>query len=233
VAVRLLDNSDAEIAKISLIQEIGPLNPALETQIAAATDQPGPGASNLDVVREVINDYYSYYQSVQLQSPEGDDSFKSYVCSFIFDGALRNTRKDRRDSFNQLAASIDSNIDAFPILTAKGVGVCDIRLALLAMNYPTGSPLLAWTELPEAPDKNAFADEQLRQQLAGLSEADKIDLLNIARFPKTNITHCAKIIENLRNKYFNGTSFKDVVTGMNGTRSHWINKHYIAGPIAT
>jgi hypothetical protein len=232
LTVRLLDASDAELASISIIQEIGQLNPSLETQISAATEQPGAGAANLEVTREVINDYYTYYQGVKLKNPEPDDAFKRFVCSYLFNGTLKNTPDQRKDNFTTLSAALDSNADAFSIATATGVGVCDIRLALLAMVYPAGASLLPWTEIPEPTDQHALADEQLRQKLAALNDNDRIDLLNIARFPKTNITWCAGIIEALRDKYFAGTGFKDVATGMSGTRSHWIDKHYSKGPIA-
>ena len=232
VTVRLLDPGAAELGKISIIQEVGTLNPALETSIAEATNKPGPGISHPDVMRELVNDYYSYFQNVTLKVPEADNAFKRFVCSFIFDGILRNTREDRKTLLSQLARALENGVDEFPNLAAAGAGVCEIRLGLLAMTFPPSSPLLEWVELPEVPDKNAVADEQFRQKLTTLSLADKIDLLNIARFPKTNINHCAHIVETLRDRYFPGTSFNDVLTGMSGTRAHWIAKHYARGPIA-
>jgi hypothetical protein len=232
VTARILDAGAVELGKITIIQEIGPLNPALETQIADAVNKPGPGVSNPEVIREVVNDYYSYYQNVTLKVPEPGDAFKRFICSFLFDGTLKNTHENRKTLLNQLAAAVENNGEEFSTIIAAGVGVCDIRLGLLAMNFPLSAPLLEWTELPEAPDKSAFADEQLRQNLVSLSEADKIDLVNISRFPKTNITLCAHIVETLRDKYFAGASFNDVMTGMSGTRQHWIAKHYSQGPIA-
>lgn len=232
VTVRLLDAGAAELGKISIIQEIGTLNPALETSIAESTNKPGPGVSHPDVMRELVNDYYSYYQNVKLKVPESDDAFKRLVCSFIFDGILRSTREDRKTLLSQLARALESDVDEFSNIAAEGAGVCEIRLGLLAMTFPPSSPLLEWVELPEVPDKNAVADEQFRQKLTTLTEDDKIDLVNIARFPKTNINHCAQIVETLRDKYFPGASFNDVLTGMSGTRAHWIAKHYSRGPIA-
>jgi hypothetical protein len=232
LTVTLLDSTENELTSLSIIQEVGQLNPDLETQIEAAIEQSGAGASNLEVIREIINDYYSYYQAVNLQNPEADDSFKRFVCSYLFDGALKNPHKKRQGLFTEMATALESNPDAFAVSAASGIGVCDIRLALLAMIYPIGSPLLPWTELPEPFDQNALADEQLRQTLAGLNDPDKIDLMNIARFPKTAISYCAKILETLRDKYFTGATFKDVISGMNGTRSQRIEKHYLQGPIA-
>jgi len=232
IAVKLLDNTNAVVGQIALIQEIGELNPTTETEIKDATEKEGAGAGDPDAVRELINGFRPYYKDLQLQTPEPDDAFTRFIGGIIFRGGAKNSYEKKQEIFNRLSESLDDNIDAFPLNAAQGVGACDIRLALLAMHYPLSSPHLSWTELPEAADENAFADDQLRQKLNDLTDEAKIDLLNMARFPKTNILFCAKIIENLRNKYFGATSFNDVLTGMNGTRGHWIMKHYLKGPIA-
>jgi hypothetical protein len=233
VTARFLDAGTAELGRITIIQEMGSLNPDLETFISEALNQPGPGASHPDVIREVVNNYHTYYQNVTLKTPEAGDGFVRFIRSFVFDGTLRNAPKDRTMLLDQLAEAIEDNTDAFSTVAAQGAGVCEIRLSLLAMVFPSASPLFEWTELPETPDKNAVADEQLRQKLATLSESDKIDLVNVARFPKTNIKQCAQIVEVLRDKYFAGASFEEVLTGMSGTRAQWIAKHYVRGPIAT
>jgi hypothetical protein len=230
--VQLLDGSNAILASLSLIQEVGGLNPAIEDDIAAATKQAGPGAANPDVLRELVNDYYTYYQGVQLKTPEGDDFFKRFVCGMLFDGAVRYPPSKRKEISNEIVSVLTNNTDAFSTAAGNCIGPAALRLTLLAMHYPEGGPMLPWTELPETGSEHALADELLRQKLNALGENDKIDLVNIARFPKTSIQFCAAIIENLRNKYFPGASFKDVMTGMNGTREHWISKHYNTGPIA-
>jgi hypothetical protein len=232
VDVQLLDGSNNKLASLSLIQEVGGLNPTIEDDIAAAAGQAGPGAGNPDILRELVNEYYIYYQSVHLKTPEGDDSFKRFTCGMLFDGLLKYPTAKRKDINNEIASVLTDNPAAFSIAAGNAVGPAALRLALLAMNYPPGSPLLPWTELPDGGSANALADELLRQKLDAFAEDDKIDLVNIARFPKTNIKFCAAIIENLRDKYFAGASFKDVLTGMNGTREHWISKHYNTGPIA-
>jgi hypothetical protein len=232
VIVRALDSGGTELATLTLIQDVGPLNPALEDLIQTADDAPGPGANNPKVLREIVNAYYSYYQNVALKVPESGDAFKRYVCSFLFDGTLKKTPDEREALLDQLADALENNPDAFPIVALEGVGVCAIRLTLLAMTFPQSSPLLPWTELPQDPNQNAVADDQLRQQLGAFSDDDKVDIFNIARFPKTNITQCGSIVETLRDKYFPGASFDDVLTGMSGTREHWITMHYSKGPLA-
>jgi len=216
---------------VQINQEVGPLNPALEQLIADAESNPGPGASNEDVIREMVNEYYGYYQSVAPQAPEPDDAFKRFVCGLIFDGILKKTRDERKALLNRLFECIENDDTELSSIAGEGVGTGAIRLALLAMIFPTASPLLDWVELPGAANENAVADQDLRQKLDLLSEDDKIDLINLVRFPKTNIAFTARIVETLRDRYFPGTTFNDVVTGLSGTRAHWISQHYYQGPL--
>jgi hypothetical protein len=99
------------------------------------------------------------------------------------------------------------------------------------MTIGSPAPLLAWTELPEPSAQRAVAEEQLRQTLAALDEPQRIDLFNVTRFPKSNITQCGRIIEALRDRYFSGTNFNDILSGMSGTRAHWITRHFREGPL--
>jgi hypothetical protein len=229
LSVRLLGAGNAEQANLALAQDVVPLNAQLEAIITEASREPGPGVSNPDVARELINDHNPYYQAVTLQTPESGDGFSQLLFSMVYDGALQRTAQRRTRHLSQLAESLNSVGTNFGILAAEGAGVCGIRLALLAMSLPT--PLLEWTELPEDSARRAYADEQLRQNLAALDEAARIDLFNLARFPKSNITQCGRILEALRNRYFSGTNFNDVLTGMSGTRAHWIVRHYREGPL--
>jgi hypothetical protein len=91
--------------------------------------------------------------------------------------------------------------------------------------------MLDFTELPEPADQRALAAEQLRQSLAALDEEKRLDLFNLARFPKSNIAQCARILEALRDRYFPGTNFNDVLTGMSGVRAQFIMGQFTDGPI--
>lgn len=231
LTIRLFGTGDTEQSSITLAQEVVPLNAELEALIVNARNETGPTVANTDVARELINDHNLYYQSVALQTPEADDAFQRFVFSMVHDGALQRTAARRKQHLDQLAVSLNSQAPDFVTLTTEGAGVCGVRLALLAMTLGAPSPLLDWAELPEPASQRAFADEQLRQRLAALDKTVQIDLFNLARFPKSNITQCARIIEALRDRYFSGTNFNDVLTGMSSTRAHWIVRHYREGPI--
>lgn len=230
VDVKIKAADSSEKASVQLNQEIVPLNAELEALVLEAADAPGPGIGNIDVARELVNDHNPYYQQVALQTPETGDGFKRFVFSMVSDGALQLNPGQRKSHLDELAAAINSGMGDYVTLAASGAGVCRIRLALLAMVVAGG---LAWTELPEPASPRIAADQQLRETLAALDENKQIDLFNLVRFPKSNITQCGRILEALRNHYFAGANFNDVLTGMSGTRAHWISRHYKEGPIAT
>ena len=236
VTVRILDSSNNEQANLSLTQDIAPLNPILEGLIVSAGDQPGPGVGNPDVVRELVNDYSVYYQGVNLQTPEPGNSFLHFLFSMVFDGAQQRKPDQRKQHVDDLAGALNDQTTDFASLIAEGAGVSAVRLPLLAMTAGVagaGSPAsLTWTELPDVPAQHDSAEVQLCQAVAGLDENVRIDLFTLARFPKSNITACGRMVEGLRDHYFAGTSFSDVLTGMSGTRAQWIVRHYREGPLS-
>lgn len=230
VIVRALGGGNVEQASISFSQDIVSANAELEALINGAQDQPGATVGSPDAARELVNDHNPYYQSVELQTPESGDGFKRFVFSLVYEGAIQRTPAQRQDHLLQFAAALNDGSADYASLAGQGVGVSGIRLPLLAMSLGS-SPPLPWTELPEDSNNRALADEQLRRSLAALDENTRIDLYNLARFPKSNITWCGKILETLRNRYFSGANFDDVLTGMSGTRAFWITKHFKEGPV--
>lgn len=235
VNVRLLDSGHSEQSSIAIHQASVTLQTEIEALISAARNNPGPGVGNPEVARQLVNDHSPYYQDIVLQTPESGDGFQRFVFSMVYDGALQQTVPRRKQHLDQLAASLNNQAGDFQTLAAQGAGVCGIRLALLAMTLtqpPGNTPLLNWTELPEVSPQRLVADERLRQNLAALDQEKRIDLYNLTRFPKSNIMLCGRIIETLRNRYFNGTNFNDVLSGLSATRAHWIIRHFREGPLA-
>ena len=231
LTVRAMNVGNAEQASVSLSQDIVVTSAELEALITNASDQPGAGVGNPDAARELVNDHNPYYQSVELQTPESGDGFKRFVFSMVYEGAIQRDPIQRREHLAQVAAALNDFSTDIVSLAGQGVGVSSIRLALLAMSLGN-SPPLQWTELPEVSSNHALADEQLRSNLAALDENTRIDLFNLARFPKSNIIWCGRILEGLRNRYFPGVNFDDVLTGMSGIRMQRIVRHYRDGPLA-
>ncbi|MFC5412204.1 hypothetical protein ACFPMF_22960 [Larkinella bovis] len=228
VSVRLLGNGNTEQAQLSLQQAVIPPNEELNTLLNEAANQPGPSLGSPEVLQELINEHNLYYQNVTPQTAEAGDGFKRFVFSMVYDGASRKNRTERRAHLRQLALSLNTASADFATLSSSGAGVCEIRPLLLSMILPG---MTAFTLLPEEANQRRVQVEQLLQSLATLDEGKRIDLFNILRFPKSNIVHCGRILEKLRDTYFNTTNFGDVLTGMSGARSQWIIGQYRQGPI--
>lgn len=229
VTLRLLNAASAEIAKLELSQEVGPLNAELETLIAGAANNPGAGMGNPDVLRELVNDHNPYYMNVPLQTPETSNAFSQYLFSTVVDSVLETKQEKRNYLLEQVAASINDGETDFVSAIAPGLGVAKVRMLLLAMLLPPAN--LPFNELPFENAENAAADEQLRQQIVAMSEEDKIDFFNRVRFPKSNIFFSGKLLEALRDKFFSGVNFDDVIQKMSGTMAEWITLNYNKGPL--
>lgn len=227
--VRLLDGGSSEVASLSLTQEIGPLNVVLEEMIAKAVDKPGPTVSNVEVIREVVNDHNPYYKDVPLKTPESGNSFLNFLFSMTNDGVLQRSSAERKSQLELVANSINNGETDFVSAIGSGLGVCGLRMLLLTMLLSPS--LLPYQELPDPTDKNMIADAQIRQKLAALSESDRIDLFNVIRFPKTNIKACGQVLEALRDRFFSGVNFNDVLTKMSGAMGDWILLNYKKGPL--
>jgi hypothetical protein len=228
VAVRIRDGGGSALAQLSLTQDVVQPSPELEDLIEQARNQAGPAVSHPDVARELVNDHNPYYQNATPTSGTPDAAFRRLLFSVVLDGALRHDPARRRAHVSHLAAALNDDGD-LATLAGEGVGVSGVRLPLLAM---VGVPAeLPWTEVPETPAEQAHADLEVRTAFAALSETSRIDLFNLARFPKSNVAWCGRILEALRDRYFAGASFDEVLTGMSGTRAHWIVKHFREGPL--
>jgi hypothetical protein len=235
VRVRLLGAGDAEQAAVTMAQDAVATNAELEELIANARNDAGPTIANPEVARELVNDHNPYYQGVTVRAAATGESFQKIVFNVVYGGALLRTAAKRKQHAAQLAAALNTQTGDFATLAREGVGVAGIRLALLAMATPQSggstAPILEWTELPEPAADRATADEQLRQRLGALDENTRIDLFNRARFPKSNIVQCGRILEALRDRYFSAVDFNDVLSGMSGTRAQVIVRHFREGPI--
>jgi hypothetical protein len=235
VTVRILDVGGVEAAKLTLKQAIAPLNKELETVISRRQDQPGPAIGNIDVARELVNDHNPYYQGAAPQAAEAGEAFRSLLFGLVRNGALQSPPEQRKQQIDRLAASLNGDDYDLPALVGLGIGICSIRLPLLAMSLPqaAASPdtFLPWTELPDRQVERSPAESKLLRACANLAEPVRLDLFNLVRFPKSNIAQCGRIVELLRNRYFPGASFQDVMTGMSGTRAQWIIRHFRQGPL--
>lgn len=234
VRVRIRDGSNQEQAALQLTQDVVSTNATLETLIEAARNEQGPTVAHPEVARELINEHNLYYQNVALSSPEAGEGFKTFLFTMVHDGALEHAPAERTRRMDGLAAALNDGANDFAGQATGSFGVCAIRLGLLAMTSPSSggaTPALAWTEMAAAGPAQATEEAALRQSVAALDLDTRVDLFNRARFPKSNINQCGRILEALRDRYFAGKPFDDVLTGQDGIGAHWIVRHYREGPL--
>jgi hypothetical protein len=227
INVRLLDAGASEIETLTLQQSVIDSSDILEDLIEEAIDEPGAGMANPEALRELVNEHNLYYQEVRPTQAEPETGFKQLVFNMAFEGVVKRKAIERQRHLEQLAEALNEGTLDFVTLGTQGAGVCAVRMLLLAMTVG----MLPWSTLPEASNERALAADELHRSLETLSEDNRIDLFNITRFPKSNITWCGRILENLRNQYFNTTTFDDVITGLSGARMQWIIAQYRQGPI--
>lgn len=228
VTVNVRDGGNAVLATVVLNQHVVSTSEELEDLIADAHAQPGPAMADPDALRELINEHNLYYKDVTTQNPEPLAGFRKLVFNMAFEGVMKKSPSERMKHLDQLATAINSGDTDFATVSMQGAGLCSVRLLLLAMTVPN---MIPWTLLPEDPSERTLAEQEIYQALSALDEAKKIDLFNLVRFPKSNVTSCGRVLENLRNRYFGTTNFDDVLTGMSGTRAQWIIAQYRQGPI--
>ena len=228
IAVRILDSGGTERASLTLKSQIASPSAELESLIQGSTNQPWPAIGSADVLRELINEHNLYYQNVALPTPEAGEAFQRLVFSMVYDGAARRKARERQQHLDELALALNEGTADFATLCSVGAGVCGLRPLLLAMAVPG---MLPWTFLPQDDNQRALAHDQLLQAIATLDEAKRIDLFNLVRFPKANITFCGRVVDTLRTQYFSGTTFDAVLTGMSGVRAQWLIDQFQRGPI--
>ncbi len=218
---------------LSLDQQI--VEPNAELEALIAEDRAEPIAGDPEVSRELVNERVFYYQDLATSPPETDPvPFRRFVFGLLHSGASGQRPAARRENLAALARSINAPTagEFGRLALLDGYGAGRLRPVLLAMIWPTAGPKLAWAELPEDQNRRLAAAPALRAALEGLAEADKIDLFNLLRFPKTNIEWTARAAQTLRDRYFAGTDFGAVRTGFEGTRSARIVAHFREGPLA-
>ena len=234
VVVRLKDSADTDLKALTLVQPLGNLQAEIETLLAAASEGVQPTLGNPEAVRELVNDLSPYYQDARLLDGSADEDFERFLFTVVNDGVLRNDTADRHARIHHIADVLNTDSEDLPAALAPGVGVSALRLPLLAMHIGRtagADPLIEFVELPEVSAPRVAGYRDLLEQIGSLDEDSRIDLFNVARFPKSNIKYCGVVLELLRDRYFSGTSFADVLAGMGGTRAHWITRHYSEGPL--
>ncbi len=214
VTVTLKDGSNTALATVSLQQNVIGLNPALEV-LVDATDTGYPAAGHPLTSREVINELRIYVDATAPVSTE--DHLNRLLLAQITETSFQVNKDERNQNLEDLATLLDSgNHATFLSQSESGIGVGDVRPQLLAMvlNEPGVSPAAPYIPLVEIRSVATQRTEDLATittNFNALSEDKKIDLFNRLRFPKSNISMCRLIMDDLLNRYYSGSTFENTL----------------------
>ena len=96
-----------------------------------------------------------------------------------------------------------------------GIGLCQVRPQILAMYVSAtaggATPMLPLREFPIDEAERATKLAELRTEFIALAPAQKIDLFNLLRFPKSNLRMAMRLIQEHMAKYFPAQSLPDIL----------------------
>jgi hypothetical protein len=225
VLVELKDAEGNTLRTLELQQEIIAPNASLEKifrQTAFSEELDGvlqriASGGHPPTTREVVNNFDLYineaFEKAEEQSSISDDLLvpKQLLAAIVYLHAMEVPEKKRQDILEDAAQELNSvgTIGAltkiFTDLTTP-LGVCQISpqmAALVASKNPSSGNFvsyLGWREFGE--NENTWGDDQkkLISDFEDLSKEYKVDLLNLVRFPKSNIRICYELLLTLKQR---------------------------------
>lgn len=215
IRVDLVDGGGATLKSLSLRQTVVPLNRELENLIAR-TDEVSPVAADPETSRELVNDERVYIDELSPRDADPVSSTNKLLFALAYAEALLLPPSDRAAQLNRMIDALEEGAAAsFAEQALAGVGLCQIRPQVLAMYVPAtpgGSDwLISRREFPADEDARTEIANQLRTALEQLSEAHRLDLLNLLRFPKTNLRMAKHLLESLMAQYFPGETLPNIL----------------------
>ena len=203
---------------ISMFQEVRPRFTGFEFFFDAApvpavvVDQPTVAALGGDprASEELANDLRTYV----LAAAAGTGLPPRLLAAFAYHGSMQAPKLDRvgplvwspgRDQKLEWVAS-ELNGDRWNLATDidDRLGVCQLLLAVAAMtvgpNGTAGDTYTPWRERAADGSDASTVDEAITTAFDQLALESRIDLFNLARFPRTNIELCAALLVRLRDR---------------------------------
>lgn len=234
VNVSLRDGADTELVRLSLHQEVVPLNPELETMIAAS-DQVAPVAADPETSRELVNDVRVYIDDLAPRSADPDSSLNKLIFALAYAEAMAVPPADRTARTARMADALDQAAAASFVDQAEaGIGLCQLRPQVLGM-FVSATPggtdwLIAPREFPHDEDARATLQTALKNDLAQLDEARRVDLFNLLRFPKSNLRMAIQLTQALMAQYLPGDALPAILA--DETKAKTLIAQFQEGPFA-
>lgn len=234
VDVSLLDGGGTVVKALSIVQSVVPLNGELEFLIARP-DEPTAVADDPDTSRQIVNDVRVYIDELAPRSADPDSSLNKLLFATAYAGAMTVKPVDRAAQTRDMAAALAADEAAnFVDKALTGIGLCQVRPQILAMYVSAtaggAAPMLPLREFPTDEAERATKLAELRTEFIALAEAQKVDLFNLLRFPKSNLRMAMQLVQKHMEKYFPAQPLPDILADVAKAKS--LITQYEEGPSA-
>lgn len=229
VSVEIRNGAGSALATLTLSQQSMPLLPELETLMDAADR--GPAAAHPSTSREIVNNYKAYVDGVV--SATAEPLLNRLLLSIMYSHCMRKPWLSRnREIQSALSALNGGNHASFLGMANNGMGICGIRpqLAAMAIEKSAGVPFIAWTELPASRSARRTAIQTIETNFNALTADEIISFFHRLAIPRLAIKTCLAILNKLKDTYFSGQSWQDVLGDR--TKGRKLLMHYDSGPWA-
>lgn len=224
ILVKLNDDEGNLLRQLTLQQEIIAPNASLEkifrqTKFSDELDyvlQRIAFGGHPSTTREVVNDFGLYinmaFEKFKDQSPYSDYLIpKQMLAAITYLSVMAVPEKKRNSILEDAAKELNSTgiPGVFYRIIAdlpKPLGVCQISpqmAALVANKLPSSGDFegyLEWREFSGNENMWGNYQKKLMSEFEDLSKEDKVDLLNLVRFPKSNIQICYGLLLKLKQR---------------------------------
>src|SRR3954452_2589560 len=234
VDVSLLGGDGAVLKKLSIAQDVVPLNGELEVLIARR-DEPTAVADDPDTSREIVNDVRVYIDELAPRSADPDSSLNKLLFATAYAEAMTVKPADRAAQTRDLAAALSAGEAAtFVDKALTGIGLCQVRPQILAMYVSAtaggATPMLPPREFPADEKERAAKLAELRTEFIALDAAQRTDLFNLLRFPKSNLRMAMLLVQKHMATYFPAQSLPGILADEAKAKS--LITQYKEGPSA-
>ncbi len=234
VEVSLLDGGGGVLTTLSIAQSVVPLNGELEFLISRP-DEVTAVADDPETSRELVNDVRVYIDELAPRSADPDSSLNKLLFAIGYAEAMNVRPADRAIETREMAAALAADqAESFVDKAVTGIGLCQVRPQILAMHVSATAsgttPMLPLREFPNAVEERAEVITALRTEFIALAAAQKIDLFNLLRFPKSNLRMTMSLVEKLMAQYFPSQTLPQILG--DATKAKSVITQYKEGPIA-
>jgi hypothetical protein len=215
-----------------VIQPTGHLFTKLDSILAAMIGDP-------DVTLEVMHAFKPYI--LETTRPDSAAVPAAFLAAMVYAQVNRVGPAQRSTDLHTAGDCLnDSSATATDGPYLQRLGVCQMLPERLAMVAPRpGAPAspssyIAWDDLPAVESARDAKSKTIRAAYCALPSKAKIELYNLLRFPKANVSMCAALLTRLKNRpqRWPALAAADMLTEANEGVLATLATEYESGPVA-